>query len=117
MTKHALNAFLATSVAFINEIARVAELVGADAREVERGLKSDVRIGPRAYVKPGGAYAGGTLARDIAYLIERGAALGCPMHLVRGVRASNDAHRDWACTTPSRACWGRSPARLSRCWG
>ena len=50
LTKHALNAFLATSVAFINELARLAERVGADAREVERALKSDVRIGPRAYV-------------------------------------------------------------------
>lgn len=102
LTKHALNAYLATSVAFINEIARVAELVGADTREVERGLKSDIRIGPRAYVKPGGAYAGGTLARDVAYLIERGAALECPMHLVRGVRASNDAHRDWPYDTVAR---------------
>jgi UDPglucose 6-dehydrogenase len=102
LTKHALNAYLATSVAFINEIARIAELVGADTREVERGLKSDIRIGPRAYVKPGGAYAGGTLARDIAYLIERGAALGRPMDLVRGVRASNDAHRDWAFDTVAR---------------
>ncbi len=72
MTKHALNAFLATSVAFINEIARLGEVVGADAREVERALKSDVRIGPRAYVRAGGAYAGGTLARDVSYLIEQG---------------------------------------------
>jgi UDPglucose 6-dehydrogenase len=115
LTKHALNAFLATSVAFINEIARVAELVGADTREVERGLKSDIRIGPRAYVKPGGAYAGGTLARDIAYLIERGAALGRPMDLVRGVRASNDAHRDWIFDTVSRllgALAGRTVAVL-----
>lgn len=102
LTKHALNAYLATSVAFINEIARVAELVGADTREVERGLKSDIRIGPRAYVKPGGAYAGGTLARDIAYLIERGTGLGRPMDLVRGVRASNDAHREWAFDTVAR---------------
>ena len=44
MTKHALNAFLATSVTFINEVAALCEQVGADAREVERGLKSDVRI-------------------------------------------------------------------------
>src|ERR1044071_7765936 len=48
MTKHALNAFLANSIAFINEIAAVCEEVGADARQVEKGLKSDERIGPRA---------------------------------------------------------------------
>jgi UDPglucose 6-dehydrogenase len=48
MSKHALNAFLATSITFINEIATLCEQVGADAKEVERGLKSDVRVGPRA---------------------------------------------------------------------
>jgi UDPglucose 6-dehydrogenase len=96
MSKHALNAFLATSVAFINEIARLGEIVGADTREVERALKSDVRIGPRAYVRPGGPYAGGTLARDVSYLIEQGEASGCSMPLFRGVRDSNDAHREWA---------------------
>ena len=53
MTKHALNAFLATSVAFINELARLCERSGADAQEVERGLKSDARIGPSAYLSPG----------------------------------------------------------------
>ena len=41
MTKHAINAFLATSVAFMNEIATICEQVGADAKEVERGLKSE----------------------------------------------------------------------------
>ncbi len=96
MTKHALNAFLATSVAFINEIARLGEVVGADARELERALKSDVRIGPRAYVRPGGAYAGGTLARDVSYLIEQGEARGHRMPLFQGVRDSNDLHQGWA---------------------
>jgi len=102
LTKHALNAYLATSIAFINEVAHIAELVGADMRDVERGLKSDVRIGPRAYVRPGGAYAGGTLARDVGYLIERGAALGQPVALLRGVRMSNDGHRAWAYDTVAR---------------
>ena len=50
MTKHAINAFLATSVVFINEIATICEEVGADAKEVECGLKSESRIGPRAYL-------------------------------------------------------------------
>ena len=52
MTKHAINAFLATSIAFANEIASICELVGADAKEVERGLKSESRIGPKAYLSP-----------------------------------------------------------------
>ncbi len=96
MTKHALNAFLATSVTFINEIATLCEQVGADAKEVERGLKSEMRIGPRAYLGPGGAFAGGTLARDISFLSAIGAAHSRPTHLISAVRASNDAHKGWA---------------------
>ena len=91
MTKHALNAFLATSVAFINEIATICEAVGADAKEVERGLKSESRIGPRAYLGPGGAFAGGTLARDIGFL----SALGDNPPLISSVKTSNDVHRGW----------------------
>jgi UDPglucose 6-dehydrogenase len=95
MTKHALNAFLATSVTFINEIAAVCEHVGADAKEVERGLKSEARIGPKAYLGPGRAFAGGTLARDIAFLTQLGAAHAVPLRLIPGVRASNDEHALW----------------------
>lgn len=102
MTKHALNAFLATSVAFMNEVARIAEAAGADAREVERGLKSEGRIGPRAYLKPGAAYAGGTLARDIAYLVGRAEAAGVATPLFHGVQESNDAHKSWAFQTLAR---------------
>lgn len=95
MTKHALNAFLATSVTFINEIAAICEQVGADAKEVERGLKSEVRIGPKAYLGPGGAFAGGTLARDINFLSALGQQYDLPIFLVPAVRASNNAHKSW----------------------
>ena len=95
MTKHALNAFLAISVTFINEIAAICEQVGADAKEVERGLKSESRIGPKAYLGPGGAFAGGTLARDIAFLTQLGQQNDLALHLVPSVRASNDAHKNW----------------------
>ncbi len=96
MTKHAINAFLAVSVTFINELAVLCEQVGASAREVELGLKTDQRIGPKAYVKPGGAFAGGTLARDISYLTERCAAVGLKSHLLSAVHPSNRQHKDWA---------------------
>jgi UDPglucose 6-dehydrogenase len=95
MTKHAVNAFLATSVAFINELARICEVVGADAKEVERGLKSEQRIGPKAYLSPGAAFAGGTLARDIGFLLELAGAHGRPAHLFRGVRESNECQKNW----------------------
>lgn len=95
MTKHALNAFLATSVTFINELARICEAVGADAKEVERGLKSEGRIGPKAYLAPGVAYAGGTLARDVAFLTAFGNRHSVAVPLMQGIAASNQAHKNW----------------------
>ncbi len=95
MTKHALNAFLATSVAFTNEVATLCEQVGADAKEVERGLKSDGRIGQRAYLSPGTAFAGGTLARDIQFLEQTGKVYTHPTPLLSAVRVSNEEHKNW----------------------
>jgi UDPglucose 6-dehydrogenase len=95
MSKHALNAFLATSVTFINELARLCERLGADAKEVERALKSEPRIGPRAYLGPGAAFAGGTLARDLRYLQGFGQTLGVDTPLVDGVLTSNARHASW----------------------
>jgi UDPglucose 6-dehydrogenase len=96
MTKHALNGFLATSVAFINEVAAVCESVGADAAEVSRGLKSERRIGPRAYLAPGDAFAGGTLARDINFLRQLASRHTLPGEVFEGVAEGNQAHRGWA---------------------
>jgi UDPglucose 6-dehydrogenase len=96
MVKHALNSFLALSVTFINEIARVCEQVGADAQEVATGLKSEPRIGPRAYLGPGGPFAGGTLARDVVTLTRLGEQTGEALALIPAIKASNDQHRGWA---------------------
>jgi UDPglucose 6-dehydrogenase len=95
MTKHALNAFLATSVTLINELAALCERVGADAGEVERGLKTDQRIGPRAYLSPGAAFAGGTLARDIAFLNELGTKAAVRIPLLEAVTRSNHEQKHW----------------------
>jgi UDPglucose 6-dehydrogenase len=95
MTKHAINAFLATSVTFINELSRICESTGASAKEVERGLKSEERIGPKAYLSPGAAFAGGTLARDLRFLIELSQQGRIQAPLFQGVLASNDVHKEW----------------------
>ena len=95
VTKHAINAFLATSVCFANEIAAVCEKVGASAKEVERGLKTEVRIGPKAYLSPGGPFAGGTLARDLEFLKKMGEVHNIPLPLLWSVQKSNDAHKAW----------------------
>jgi UDPglucose 6-dehydrogenase len=96
MTKHAINAFLGQSIAFMNEIGRLCEITGADAREVERGLKTEARIGPRAYLHAGGAFSGGTLGRDIVSLTNMAKQKGEDLVLIPAITQSNDAHRMWA---------------------
>lgn len=96
MTKHAINSFLALSITFINEVARLCEATGADAKEVERGLKSERRIGPGAYLSPSGAFAGGTLARDVVTLGDLGKKTGESLEVIPSIKRSNDRHRLWA---------------------
>lgn len=97
MTKHALNAFLAASVVFINELSTLCERVGANAYDVERGLKSEERIGPKAYLRPGHAIAGGTLARDVNYLIDIGKQQTLPTPFFTALLTSNETHKQWPC--------------------
>ncbi len=96
MIKHAINTFLAGSITFMNEISRICEWVGADAKEVERGLKSETRIGPGAYLSPGGPFAGGTLARDVVTLTKIARDKGEPLVLIPAIKLSNDQHKLWA---------------------
>jgi UDPglucose 6-dehydrogenase len=96
MTKHAINAFLALSVTFANEIATLCEAVGANAQEVEQGLRSETRIGSKAYIRPGQAFAGGTLARDVVALTEIARASGKSAGLIAAILQSNEAHQAWA---------------------
>lgn len=95
MTKHAINGFLAVSIAFANEFASICECVGADAKEVERGLRSDARVGPKAYVAPGGPFAGGTLARDIVFLNDTASECRLTTPLLSSVLPSNEHHKSW----------------------
>jgi UDPglucose 6-dehydrogenase len=95
MVKHSINSFLAASITFINEIARVCEHVGADAAEVSVGLKTEPRIGPRAYLGAGGPFAGGTLARDVVTLGRLGEQFHERLSLIPAIKQSNDLHRGW----------------------
>jgi UDPglucose 6-dehydrogenase len=96
MVKHALNAFLAVSITYTNEIATICENVCADASEVEAGLRSDPRIGQRAYIKAGPSFAGGTLARDVNFLGSLAREHHLKIPVIDGVLTSNRAHAQWA---------------------
>jgi UDPglucose 6-dehydrogenase len=90
MGKHASNAWLATSVSFINQVADLCEQVGADVREVASIMKLDARVGPNAFLGAGLGYAGGTLGREIRALQKLGAAHGISTELFDAVDAVND---------------------------
>jgi UDPglucose 6-dehydrogenase len=95
LAKQARNAFLAASAAFANELARLCDGTGADAREVERALRADRRIGAYAYLSPGAPFSGGTLARDLRFLSELALRQSAATPLLEAVQASNAAHLDW----------------------
>lgn len=90
MGKHASNAFLATSISFINEIADVCERTGADVTQVAQIMKLDRRIGPYAFLSAGLGYAGGTLGREIRALHHLGEQYGVPTDLLDAVGVVNE---------------------------
>lgn len=95
MTKQALNAFLAASIVFANEIATVCESVGVDVADVMRALRGDARIGPRAYLGIGTGYAGGTLGRDVRYLSDLISTRKLHAPLLTSIGPSNRHQQKW----------------------
>ncbi len=93
MVKHAINAFLATEISFINEIAEICKAVGADANAISLGLKTDKRIGQAAYLRPGGAYTSQTLGRDVHYLREIADNAGITPAVLHGISVRNGMER------------------------
>ncbi len=92
MIKHALNSFLALSIAFINEIDKVSKASGADSVDVAYGLQSDKRVGFLSYLKPGGPYTNDTLGREIHTLIELDKKFNLELNLIPAIKKSNDEH-------------------------
>ena len=71
MVKHGINSFLAMSIVFTNQLADICESIGARINEVVQGLKTDPRIGEKAYLSPGIGFSGGTLGRDLKVLDQK----------------------------------------------
>jgi UDPglucose 6-dehydrogenase len=92
LTKYAANAFLATKISFINEIADLCEKVGADVRDVARGIGSDTRIGAR-FLQPGPGYGGSCFPKDTLALLKTGMDYGAPLQIVDAVVKVNDQRK------------------------
>jgi UDPglucose 6-dehydrogenase len=94
LVKHGINSFLAMSVSFINQLSDLSEKVGADISEVVQGLKSDSRIGQKAFLSPGLGFAGGTLGRDLRVLESLGKIYKVNLPLITNIYKINQGRKE-----------------------
>ncbi|MDB6162988.1 MAG: UDP-glucose 6-dehydrogenase [Xanthomonadaceae bacterium] len=92
LTKYAANAMLATKISFMNEIANIAEMVGADIEMVRQGIGSDPRIGWH-FIYPGAGYGGSCFPKDVQALARTAQQMGYEAKLLNAVEAVNDAQK------------------------
>lgn len=92
MTKYAANAMLATRISFMNDIANLCELVGANVNMVRRGIGSDARIGTK-FLYPGCGYGGSCFPKDVKALIRTGQEHDYPMRVINAVEEVNEAQK------------------------
>ena len=92
MTKYAANSMLATRISFMNEIAALCELVGADVNMVRKGIASDARIGSK-FLYPGCGYGGSCFPKDVKALARTGAEAGHRMKIIEAVDEVNNQQK------------------------
>ncbi len=92
MTKYAANAMLATRISFMNDVANLCELVGADVNMVRKGIGADNRIGSR-FLYPGCGYGGSCFPKDVKALISTANEYGYPMRILQAVEEVNERQK------------------------
>lgn len=115
MAKYAANAMLATRISFINDIANLCELTGADVSQVRRAIGADTRIGNK-FLYPGCGYGGSCFPKDVQALIRTGEQLGYPMRVIQAVEAVNDEQKHVPFRKLRKAL-GRLEGRRIALWG
>jgi len=116
LTKYAANAMLATRISFMNELANLAERMGADIEEVRRGIGADPRIGFH-FLYPGIGYGGSCFPKDVKALQRSAFEAGAPLELLAAVEGVNERQKH-VLTTKIRARFGESLAgRCFALWG
>ncbi len=93
MTKYAANAMLATKISFMNDIANLCEIMGADVNMVRKGIGSDPRIGPR-FIYPGVGYGGSCFPKDVKALIKTAAENNYHMRILNAVEEVNESQKE-----------------------
>ena len=93
MTKYAANSMLATRISFMNDIANLCELVGADVDMVRRGIGADARIGTK-FLYPGCGYGGSCFPKDVKALIHTGKEYGYDMRVIEAVEEVNEYQKN-----------------------
>jgi UDPglucose 6-dehydrogenase len=94
LTKYAANSFLATKITFMNEIARVCELVGADVDKVRKGIGTDTRIGNR-FLFPGIGYGGSCFPKDVKALVKSSAEVDYEFKILNAVEEVNESQKTY----------------------
>ena len=115
LTKYAANAMLATRISFMNELANLAERVGADIEDIRRGIGSDPRIG-MGFLYSGTGYGGSCFPKDVKALAHTGAEHGHPMKILAAVEAVNEAQKG-VLVTKARRRFGPLAGRRFALWG
>jgi UDPglucose 6-dehydrogenase len=116
LTKYAANAMLATKISFMNEIANIAEQVGADVEQVRRGIGSDPRIGYH-FIYPGAGYGGSCFPKDVKALAYMARAHGHAPRLLDAVEDVNAAQKRKLYSLVARHFENRLAGRTIAVWG
>jgi UDPglucose 6-dehydrogenase len=116
LTKYAANAMLATKISFMNEIANIAEHVGADVELVRQGIGADPRIGYH-FIYPGAGYGGSCFPKDVQALARTAHAVGYDARLLDAVEAVNHAQKSRLFALLSRHFGGELRGRTIALWG
>ena len=116
MTKYAANSMLATRISFMNDIANLCELVGADVDMVRRGIGSDARIGTK-FLYPGCGYGGSCFPKDVKALIHTGKEYGYDMRVIEAVEEVNESQKSIVFEKLSKAFDGNLKGRTIALWG
>ncbi len=116
MIKYAANSMLATRISFMNDIANLCELVGADVNMVRRGIGSDTRIGKK-FLYPGCGYGGSCFPKDVKALIKTAEQNGYPMEVLRAVETVNERQKSILFDKLSRHFDGNLQGLTVAMWG